>query len=156
MLLAIDDFQALYQQTTYRDPLFHYVQSYHLSMPRLILEYASGLKSFVSLFRRVVIHNHIKIERSQRRGAVVGALSMTNNAFQTPLELRDALGLVPFRSSNVLAKRNPDYVTYANGLRNEWIPPRMNATEAAAMTEVWAHNEALHSSCVVLPFLSLM
>lgn len=47
VLLALDDFQALYHQTTYRDPLFNFIQAYHLSMPRLMLEYASGLRSFV-------------------------------------------------------------------------------------------------------------
>ncbi|KAF9507732.1 hypothetical protein BS47DRAFT_1303615 [Hydnum rufescens UP504] len=137
VLFAIDDFQALYHQSTYRDPSFNYIQAYHLSMPRLMLEYASGLKSF-------------------RRGAVVGAVSMSNYAFQLPMELRDVLGLVPFRSSNIWAKRNPDYITYAQGLRREWVPPRMNVLEAAAMTEVWEHNEALHSKLTESLFMAKM
>jgi len=100
-----------------------------------MLEYASGLRSF-------------------RRGAVVGAISTSNYAFQLPLELRDVLGLVPFRSSNTLARRNPDYITYAQGLRKEWIPPRMNITEAAAMAEVWEHNEAFHSKLTESLFMA--
>lgn len=47
VLLAIDDFQALYCKTSYKDPQFSTIKSYHLSMPRLLLEYASGKKSFV-------------------------------------------------------------------------------------------------------------
>ena len=47
VLLAIDDFNALYCKSTYRDPQFHRIKSYHLSVPRLLLEYASGKKSFV-------------------------------------------------------------------------------------------------------------
>lgn len=48
MLLAVDDFQALYCDSTYRDPLFARIKSYHLSMARLLLEYTSGKKAFVS------------------------------------------------------------------------------------------------------------
>jgi hypothetical protein len=48
VLLAVDDFQALYCKTAYRDPHFVPIKPYHLSIPRLLLEYASGRKSFVS------------------------------------------------------------------------------------------------------------
>jgi len=48
VLLAVDQLQALYGKTSYRDQHFVPIHSYHLSMPRLILEYASGVRSFVS------------------------------------------------------------------------------------------------------------
>lgn len=48
VLLAIDDFQALYCQTSYRDPHFVHIRPHHLSVPRLLLEYASGKRQFVS------------------------------------------------------------------------------------------------------------
>ena len=47
VLLAIDDFQALYCQSLYRDPYFKAVESYHLTLPRTLLEFASGKQSFV-------------------------------------------------------------------------------------------------------------
>ena len=47
VLLAIDDFQALFTNTTYRDPHFAMLKSWHLSMPRLLMEYAGGEKTFV-------------------------------------------------------------------------------------------------------------
>ena len=47
MLLAVDDIQALYGKTLYRDPQFVPIHSYHLSLPRLIMEYASGKRVFV-------------------------------------------------------------------------------------------------------------
>lgn len=50
VLLAIDDFQAIYCKTKYRHPHFARIQPYHLSMPRVLLEYAGGLKTFVSIF----------------------------------------------------------------------------------------------------------
>lgn len=48
VLLAIDDLQALYGTSLYRDPEFNHIQALHLSMPRLILEYASGNSALVS------------------------------------------------------------------------------------------------------------
>jgi Mitochondrial ribosomal death-associated protein 3 len=48
VLLAVDDFQALYSRSNYRDPDFNPIQSHHLSTPRMLLEYAAGLKSFVN------------------------------------------------------------------------------------------------------------
>jgi small subunit ribosomal protein S29 len=48
VLMAVDDFQSLYCKSAYRDPQFERINSYHLSMPRLLLDYASGKKSFVS------------------------------------------------------------------------------------------------------------
>ena len=48
VLLAVDDFQALYCTSDYRDTEFNRIQGHHLSTSRLLLEYAGGLKSFVS------------------------------------------------------------------------------------------------------------
>lgn len=47
VLLAIDDFQALYCQSKYRDARFNTLKAYHLALPRLLLEFASGKASFV-------------------------------------------------------------------------------------------------------------
>lgn len=49
VLLAIDDFQALYCKTKYRDPHFKTLRAHHLSLPRTLLQYASGQKEFVSV-----------------------------------------------------------------------------------------------------------
>ena len=55
VLLAVDDFQALYCTSNYRNPDFNRIQSHHLSTPRMLLEYAGGLKSFVSIFFRSLV-----------------------------------------------------------------------------------------------------
>lgn len=49
VLLAVDDVQALYCNSYYRDPQFQGIKPYHLSVPRLLLEYISGQRQFVSL-----------------------------------------------------------------------------------------------------------
>jgi small subunit ribosomal protein S29 len=47
VLIAIDDFQALAGRSLYRDPRFKTIRPHHLSMPRLLLEYATGRKKLV-------------------------------------------------------------------------------------------------------------
>lgn len=49
VLLAVDDLQALFRTSLYRNAEFEHVEAYHLSLPRLVLDFASGKKSFVSL-----------------------------------------------------------------------------------------------------------
>ncbi|KAJ7123055.1 mitochondrial ribosomal death-associated protein 3-domain-containing protein [Mycena epipterygia] len=74
VLLAIDDFQALTGRTLYRDPRFRTIRPHHLSMPRLLLEYASGHKPLA-------------------RGLVLGALSRSDTQFPISAQLADALRL---------------------------------------------------------------
>ncbi|THG98281.1 hypothetical protein EW026_g3884 [Hermanssonia centrifuga] len=128
VLLAVDDFQALYRHTTlYRDPLFHGIKPYHMSLPRLLLEYASGKKVF-------------------QRGAVLGALSTTHTIFQLPLELREALGIPYDRPSGPYVRRKPEMVEYAKGLKNIPVPAQMQVDEAASLYEVWGQSHWLRTA----------
>ncbi|KAG6329114.1 hypothetical protein ID866_9974 [Astraeus odoratus] len=124
VLLAIDDFQTIYCKTMYRDPHFSRIQPYHLSMPRLLLEYASGQKQFA-------------------RGAVLGALSGTNTTFRLPLELAEALGLPPTSYSGPYAKRSPELQGYAEGLSRVTVPDALTVSEAAELFDVWRRDRAL-------------
>jgi len=49
VLLAVDDIQALYCTSLYRDPEFKLIKSWHMSTPRMILEFLCGRKTFVSI-----------------------------------------------------------------------------------------------------------
>ncbi|KAI0741258.1 mitochondrial ribosomal death-associated protein 3-domain-containing protein [Daedaleopsis nitida] len=125
VLLAIDDFQALYCVSHYRDPFYKAIKAYHLSLPRTLLEFASG-------------------KRSLQRGAVLGALSTQNTTFRAPLELVEALGLEPTVPSNPYVRREPELVAYASGLRNFPVPDKLTVDEAASIFEVWQSTKALH------------
>jgi len=126
VLLAVDDLQAMYRPSLYRDPQMRSIMPYHLSLPRLILEFASGKKSFPL-------------------GAVYGATSTSHTYFKMPLELSEALG-VPFEGpSGPYEKRQPELVEYAKGLRNFPVPAQLQVKEASALFEVWAKDRALHS-----------
>lgn len=47
VLLAVDDIQAMYGYSMYRDLHYRQVMAQHLAIPRMILEFASGRKAFV-------------------------------------------------------------------------------------------------------------
>lgn len=81
----------------------------------------------------------------QARGAVVGALSNTNLEFQVPVELQDALGQTPQKSSLLWKKRNEEYADYAKGLVPIEVPGQLSVQEGAAMVEVWQQNSSFHS-----------
>jgi len=123
VLLAIDAFQALYCKTSYKDPQFSTIKPYHLSMPRLLLEYASGKKSFA-------------------RGAVVGALSASNTTFNTPIELQESLKL-DNGTVGPYTKRSPVLMSYAEGLMKIPVPEALSEPEAASLFDVWMKDRAI-------------
>ncbi|KAH7910195.1 mitochondrial ribosomal death-associated protein 3-domain-containing protein [Hygrophoropsis aurantiaca] len=127
VLLAIDDFQALYCKSTYRDPHFSAIKSYHLSMPRLLLEYASGQKSFA-------------------RGAVLGALSTSDTTFKVPLELREALNIPSDRPAGPYIKRSAELLEYTKGLQRLVVPDNLSIDEAASVFDVWMKDKAVPST----------
>ncbi|KIO19963.1 hypothetical protein M407DRAFT_11128 [Tulasnella calospora MUT 4182] len=129
VLLAVDDFQALYNKSVYRDPQFKAISSYHLSMPRLILEYASG-------------------KRQLARGALLGALSSTNTTYSVIEPLREALGL-PLEGGLAVSpygQQKSSYKEFTTGLRSIAVPQQFSMAEAAAFLEVWSANRAFHSA----------
>jgi small subunit ribosomal protein S29 len=48
VLIAVDDFQALFCMSKYRNPQYDLISAHHLAIPRVILEYASGKRTLVS------------------------------------------------------------------------------------------------------------
>ncbi|KAI0761832.1 mitochondrial ribosomal death-associated protein 3-domain-containing protein [Trametes elegans] len=135
VLLAIDDLQALYCRSQYRDPFFKSIKSYHLTLPRTLLEFVSGKRVFA-------------------RGAVLGALSSQNTTFRTPLELIEALGLEPSGPSNPYVPRESEIVEYAKGLKNLPVPEKLTVDEAASIFELWQQAKALHLPQGDEPFLT--
>ncbi|KAF9529627.1 mitochondrial ribosomal death-associated protein 3-domain-containing protein [Crepidotus variabilis] len=120
VLLAVDQFQALYGKTSYRDQHFVPIHSFHLSMPRLIMEYASGKRSFA-------------------RGAVIGAISAAQSTNPLPIELRDALELdkLDTRVITEYDKRNKTMIGYTQGLKKFDVPEKLTLEEAIGVFEIW-------------------
>ncbi|KAG8691658.1 Class II abasic (AP) endonuclease [Ceratobasidium sp. 423] len=135
ILLAIDDFQALFCMSRYRDPQYQLIFAHHLSLPKMILEYAVG-------------------KRVLAGGAVVGALSNTDPRFLAPLPLKEALGMVQPETASPYDRRNKDVAFYASGIKSLPVPSKMQLGEAASMFDVWVKNNALHTPAKDSLFLS--
>ncbi|KAF5316594.1 hypothetical protein D9619_006611 [Psilocybe cf. subviscida] len=120
VLLAVDDIQALYGKTLYRDPQFVPIHSYHLSLPRLIMEYASGQRVFP-------------------KGAFMGAISRSQSSWPVSTELRDAIDFNPMdmRPVSPYDKRNKTMLSYGAGLKNLEVPEQLTLDEAAGIFEIW-------------------
>ncbi|KAF9464923.1 mitochondrial ribosomal death-associated protein 3-domain-containing protein [Collybia nuda] len=124
VLLAVDDFQALYCKTAYRDPHFSAIRPYHLAIPRLILDFASGKRSFA-------------------KGAVLGAITKSDTNYTVPLELQDALGLPYEQFTSPYDKRSKTLIEYTKGLRSMPVPAQLSVPEAASLFEVWMKDKAI-------------
>ncbi|KAG5642823.1 hypothetical protein DXG03_002082 [Asterophora parasitica] len=135
VLFAVDDFQSLYCRTAYRDPHFVPIRPYHLSVPRLILDFASGKRSFA-------------------RGAFVGAVTSSDTVFKLPLELKDALGLPHEHFRTPYDKRSRTLIEYTSGLKALHVPEQLSVSEAASLFEVWKDDKALVSTLHDEVFLS--
>ncbi|KAG6856490.1 hypothetical protein H0H87_003958 [Tephrocybe sp. NHM501043] len=135
VLFAVDDFQALYCRTAYRDPHFVPIRSFHLSVPRMIMEYASGKRSFA-------------------KGAFVGAITSSETIYKLPMELKDALELKDEHFVTPYDKRSRTLVEYTQGLQPLHVPDQLSVTEAASLFEVWNNDKALVSTLPDETFLS--
>ncbi|KIY69448.1 hypothetical protein CYLTODRAFT_349530 [Cylindrobasidium torrendii FP15055 ss-10] len=127
VLLAVDDFQSLYGKTKYKDPHFDGITSYHLNVPRLIMEYAGGRKSFA-------------------RGAVFGALRSTNTQFPVSNDMYMGLGLDEFeegRAWSPYQKQRKSVREYLDGMVPLHVPEGLTATEATGLFELWRQSRAM-------------
>jgi small subunit ribosomal protein S29 len=148
VLFAVDDFQAIYCKTAYRDPHFNPIRPYHLALPRLILDYASGKRSFV----RHTTSGYIYVARlseipflffSQAKGAFLGAITSSDPNYKIPIELHDALDLPPEQFKSPYDRRSRVLVEYAEGLKSLRVPEKLSIKEAASLFEIWMKDKAL-------------
>lgn len=140
--MAIDDFQSIYCKTKYRDPHFSTIKPYHVSIPRLLLEFASGKRQFVR-FPLYTLIDQLHVGSIQARGAVLGALSTTNVEFQLPLELAEALGIAPVSYNGSYVKRSSTMQAYTEGLERVAVPDALTVQEAMEVFDLWSKDDAI-------------
>ncbi|KAF9442411.1 hypothetical protein P691DRAFT_810684 [Macrolepiota fuliginosa MF-IS2] len=130
VLLAVDDFQALFNRTAYRDPHFKPIAPYHMQVPRLLLEFAAGKRKFA-------------------KGAVVGALNASDPVYGITTELSEALELDPaggkLGAPWPYEKRSTFLTEYAQGMRKVDVPAGLSVREAESVFEVWMKQRVLAS-----------
>ena len=130
----------------YRTPDYTLLESYALSLPRLLLDYISGRKTFVSATSTDVPQS-IGLFLSngnwrclQARGSILTSLSFSSPRYQPSLELYHGLSgtlpcpypLTPYDSVN-------DYhVAHAKGLQVMNVMERLGLGEAQGLMSIWS------------------
>jgi len=81
----------------------------------------------------------------QSKGAVLGALSVSQTLNPVPIELSDALELEDMHAFPIspFLKRNKDMLTYTEGLNKLVVPEKLTLEEATGMFEVWKGRNAI-------------
>ncbi|GAC98853.1 hypothetical protein PHSY_006448 [Pseudozyma hubeiensis SY62] len=104
LLVAVDDAQALFRTSLYKDPDFINLESFELGLPRALLSLLTSSSSAIS------------------RGAFIGALSTTHTEFLPPPELQIALSeksssdgtaKLMTQAINAYTKLNPQHLEHA-------------------------------------------
>ncbi|KAI5455066.1 hypothetical protein NCC49_002338 [Naganishia albida] len=121
VLLAIDEVQALFMTSEYRTPDFTLLESYALSLPRLLLDYISGRKAFA-------------------RGSILTSLSFSSPRYQPSLELYTGLaGALPAPYPLTPYDRVNDYhVAHARGLEVVNVMEKLGLGEAQGIMSIWS------------------
>lgn len=123
VLLAVDEAQALFMRSNYRSPQFDLLESYALSLPRLLLDYVSGRKSF-------------------DRGAVLTAISLSTPQHAPPKEIYAA---VPELANAPVVtpydKVDAHHVEAAKGLEVFSVGDRLDLQEARGILDLCQHRK---------------
>jgi small subunit ribosomal protein S29 len=83
--------------------------------------------------------------KNKARGAVVGALSLSDKTYGLSQELRHALGLQPWLRPSPYPKVAPEITAFTKGIQLVNVPERLNVNEAASLFEVWNKNKSFHT-----------
>jgi small subunit ribosomal protein S29 len=146
VLLAIDNFQALYCKTAYKDPFFNSIRSYHLSMPRLIMEFASGKRSFVRSAHPMLESISLPFCFVPAKGVVLGAITYSDPAYPVPLELREA-----HHAQSPYDRCSTTLLNYANGIVPIPVPEQLSLDEAPSLFKVWKEEQVMAPGAFSMP-----
>lgn len=174
VLLAIDDAQPLFNTSNYVDPSYNAVESFSLSVPRLLLDFVSGARTFVRRDQEPAADRDLPRTYSlQESGSILLAPSLLS-AHSSPAmtdflnsESSDSLAI-----SSPYASLGSSFDVYRGilaGLEKLEVSPRLERKEAVGVVEMLrarrgvrerASSFSLLSRCyrglTRLPFLSAM
>lgn len=137
VLFAVDDVQALYAATKYKNPQFETLQSYNFSVPRLALNFLSGRKNLVS--DPHYCSGASCTDATKARGMVVSAYSHTTPNVPLSPEFSYALELDSTRPITPYTKMDPAHLAHATAPATKIeVPFGLSTQEAAGMFELWS------------------
>jgi small subunit ribosomal protein S29 len=82
---------------------------------------------------------------NKARGAVVGALSLSDKTYGLSQELRYALGLQQWLQPSPYLQVAPEITAFTRGIQLVNVPEKLNVNEAASLFEVWNKNKSFHT-----------
>ncbi|KZP01712.1 hypothetical protein CALVIDRAFT_532488 [Calocera viscosa TUFC12733] len=129
VLIAVDDYQCLYVESVYRDPQFFPIRAYHLSVPRMVLEFAIG-------------------QRQLSRGLVLGALGPLHTNHIAPVPLREAIGAElswKDAAAGPYAERHKAHVHFSQGLKGFPVPAQVGVEAALGWYKTYVDGLVLHT-----------
>lgn len=128
VLFAIDEVHSLFSVSTYRSPSYELIEPYHLSTPRLALDYLTGIKTFA-------------------RGMTLSTYSYSTPHRTVPTDFSYALELPTREPISPYTKFHKQHLAHASsGFKQIEVPFGMSAEEASGMFEVWSRKGLVHKS----------
>ncbi|WRT63202.1 uncharacterized protein IL334_000105 [Kwoniella shivajii] len=116
---AIDEAQTLFKTSQYRTPEYTPIEPYHLSSPRLALDFISGRRSF-------------------SKGVILTSLSLSDPTNLPSPSLISALSLPSTTPITPYTPLDPYHLSHAAGLQKIDVPFGMITKEASGMFELYA------------------
>lgn len=119
VLFAVDEAQALFRLSDYRNPDYERLEAYHLEMPRIALELLSGGRGF-------------------KRGAILTALAQSQTDRMPSNPLIAGLGLPSRTPIHAYTPIDETYYKYASsGIKRVDVPFGMSGPEAASLFQLF-------------------
>lgn len=147
VLLAIDDCQSLFATTSYVDPSYNAIGSFSLVVPRMLMEFASGQRQFVSVFPLALPNTRAATvsslaNDSQASGSVLlSPCSLSPSQSPALADFLSASSSSPSKSSPYDHPSTSSYTTYSSllsesGLEKFSVPSRLTTKEASGVVEM--------------------
>ncbi|KAL7417516.1 mitochondrial ribosomal death-associated protein 3-domain-containing protein [Mrakia frigida] len=140
ILIAIDHIQAYFRETLYKTPELNTLESYHLSVPRLLLDYLSGRKNFArgaTLTSITPLNNRCRISPSFLHG-----LSKPTNAFPLGSYFTFSKHMYPPSPHDQI---HPWHSENARGMELVEVPEGVKLKEAKGLWEIKVVRRRLHT-----------
>ncbi|KAK1921388.1 mitochondrial ribosomal death-associated protein 3-domain-containing protein [Papiliotrema laurentii] len=128
VLFAIDEVNALFSKSVYRSPEYELLEAYHLSTPRLALDYLSGRKAFA-------------------RGMTLSTYSHSTPNLALTTDFLYALELPTHSPITPYSKFEPTHLAHASsGFKKIEVPYGMSPKEASGLFQIYARKGWLRRS----------
>ncbi|GAA5917401.1 hypothetical protein JCM6882_000846 [Rhodosporidiobolus microsporus] len=137
VLLAIDDAQPLFTTSHYVDPSYHAVETFSLAVPRLLLEFVSGQRSFA---QGSVLFSPCSLSKDSSPAMTDFLASSSASATSSPASSSSLATATAALASPYDHKSASSYETYKavldSGVKKLEVPERLSRQEAVGIVRL--------------------